>query len=172
MGTRRSMVTGITGQDGSYLAELLLDKGYEVIGMVRRSSTITFERVEHLQDEIEIIQGDLHDQSSLVGIVEEYAPDVVCVDRMFMVALKVPVEAPDDFRLVGEKRRSRRDVQRHQQRQQHCGGARPGHAQRQHRHQRAARRGVVTRLRRRHAPGYSCPEFSFRPGDGFLGHIG
>ena len=72
-----AIVTGVTGQDGSYLAEFLLSKGYRVIGMVRRSSTVTFGRVEHIQDDIEIIQGDLHDQSSLVSLIEEYAPDEV-----------------------------------------------------------------------------------------------
>ncbi len=72
-----ALITGITGQDGSYLAEFLLTKGYTVIGMVRRSSTVTFGRIEHIQDEIEIIQGDLHDQSSLVSIIEEYCPDEV-----------------------------------------------------------------------------------------------
>jgi GDPmannose 4,6-dehydratase len=71
------MITGITGQDGSYLAELLLEKGYRVIGMVRRSSTRTYDRIEHLQDDIEIIQGDLHDQSSLVEIMERYQPDEI-----------------------------------------------------------------------------------------------
>ena len=72
-----AIVTGVTGQDGSYLAEFLLTKGYRVIGMVRRSSTVTFGRIEHIQDDIEIIQGDLHDQSSLVSLLEEYAPDEV-----------------------------------------------------------------------------------------------
>jgi GDPmannose 4,6-dehydratase len=72
-----AMITGITGQDGSYLAELLLEKGYRVIGMVRRSSTRTYDRIEHLQDDIEIIQGDLHDQSSLVEIMERYQPDEI-----------------------------------------------------------------------------------------------
>ena len=72
-----ALITGVTGQDGSYLAEFLLEKGYRVIGMVRRSSTVTFERIEHIQDDMEIIQGDLHDQSSLVAIVEEYKPDEV-----------------------------------------------------------------------------------------------
>jgi GDPmannose 4,6-dehydratase len=69
-----ALVTGITGQDGSYLAELLLSKGYTVVGMVRRSSTVTFERINHIQDQINIVQGDLHDQSSLVEIIEEYEP--------------------------------------------------------------------------------------------------
>jgi GDPmannose 4,6-dehydratase len=72
-----ALITGVTGQDGSYLADFLLTKGYNVIGMVRRSSTVTFGRIEHIQDEIEIIQGDLHDQSSLVSVIEEYSPDEV-----------------------------------------------------------------------------------------------
>jgi GDPmannose 4,6-dehydratase len=72
-----ALITGITGQDGSYLAELLLSKGYRVVGMVRRSSTMTFERIQHLEDDIEILQGDLHDQSSLVNLIEEYKPDEV-----------------------------------------------------------------------------------------------
>ncbi|MBN2256724.1 MAG: GDP-mannose 4,6-dehydratase [Anaerolineaceae bacterium] len=72
-----ALITGITGQDGSYLAELLLEKGYTVVGMVRRSSTVTFERIHHIQDQINIIQGDLHDQSSLVEIIEEYEPEEV-----------------------------------------------------------------------------------------------
>jgi GDPmannose 4,6-dehydratase len=69
-----ALITGITGQDGSYLAEFLLSKGYEVVGMVRRSSTVTFERIQHIQDDISIIQGDLHDQSSLVDVIERYQP--------------------------------------------------------------------------------------------------
>jgi GDPmannose 4,6-dehydratase len=72
-----ALITGVTGQDGSYLAEFLLSKGYEVIGMVRRSSTVTFERIQHIQNDITIVQGDLHDQSSLVAILEEYKPDEV-----------------------------------------------------------------------------------------------
>ncbi|UCE00451.1 MAG: GDP-mannose 4,6-dehydratase [Chloroflexota bacterium] len=72
-----AIITGITGQDGSYLAEFLIAKGYHVIGMVRRSSTITFQRIKHIQDDITIIQGDLHDQSSLVDLVERYQPDEV-----------------------------------------------------------------------------------------------
>ncbi|MBN1665569.1 MAG: GDP-mannose 4,6-dehydratase [Anaerolineales bacterium] len=72
-----AIITGITGQDGSYLADFLLAKGYRVVGMVRRSSTVTFERIEHIQDEIDIIQGDLHDQSSLVSVMEEYLPDEI-----------------------------------------------------------------------------------------------
>ncbi|MEX2143106.1 MAG: GDP-mannose 4,6-dehydratase [Anaerolineales bacterium] len=72
-----ALITGITGQDGSYLAELLLEKGYKVVGMVRRSSTVTFERIEHIQDDIHLEQGDLHDQSSLVDVLERYQPDEV-----------------------------------------------------------------------------------------------
>jgi GDPmannose 4,6-dehydratase len=72
-----ALITGITGQDGSYLAELLLAKGYTVIGMSRRTSTLNFERIAHFQDDISLIQGDLHDQSSLVSILEEYKPDEV-----------------------------------------------------------------------------------------------
>lgn len=72
-----ALITGITGQDGSYLAELLLKKNYKVVGMVRRSSTVTFERIAHLQDDIIIEQGDLHDQSSLVDLLERYEPTEV-----------------------------------------------------------------------------------------------
>lgn len=72
-----AIITGITGQDGSYLAEFLLAKGYDVIGMVRRSSTVTFQRIKKIQDNITIIQGDLHDQSSLVDLIERYRPDEV-----------------------------------------------------------------------------------------------
>jgi len=72
-----ALVTGITGQDGSYLAELLLSKGYRVIGVARRSSTVTSERIEHLLDQITIVQGDLHDQGSLLALIEEYEPTEV-----------------------------------------------------------------------------------------------
>ena len=72
-----ALITGVTGQDGSYLAELLLSKGYQVVGMVRRSSTETSERILHIQDDITVVQGDLHDQSSLVSILEEHKPDEV-----------------------------------------------------------------------------------------------
>jgi len=72
-----ALITGVTGQDGSYLAEFLLAKGYQVVGMVRRSSTVTFERIQHIQDEITIVQGDLHDQSSLMVVLEEYKPDEI-----------------------------------------------------------------------------------------------
>jgi len=69
-----ALITGITGQDGSYLAELLLSKGYEVIGVARRSSTITYERIDHILDDIFVVQGDLTDQGSLLSLLEEYKP--------------------------------------------------------------------------------------------------
>lgn len=69
-----AIITGITGQDGSYLAELLLSKGYTVIGVARRASTPTYERIEHLLDRIHVIQGDLHDQGSFMALFEEYKP--------------------------------------------------------------------------------------------------
>jgi len=72
-----ALITGITGQDGSYLAELLLSKGYRVVGMVRRSSTVTYERIDHLLDDITIIQGDLTDQGSLLSIFEDHEPSEV-----------------------------------------------------------------------------------------------
>jgi GDPmannose 4,6-dehydratase len=72
-----ALITGITGQDGSYLSELLLGKGYQVVGMVRRSSTETMERLAHIQDDLLITQGDLHDQSSMVAMIEEFKPDEV-----------------------------------------------------------------------------------------------
>jgi GDPmannose 4,6-dehydratase len=73
----RALITGITGQDGSYLAELLLEKGYEVHGMVRRSSTEKFDRIEHLRDRITLHQGDLLDQRSLVDALRASRPDEV-----------------------------------------------------------------------------------------------
>jgi GDPmannose 4,6-dehydratase len=72
-----ALITGVTGQDGSYLAELLLKKGYTVIGVARRSSTVTSERIAHLLDEMTIVQGDLHDQGSLLAFLEEYKPTEV-----------------------------------------------------------------------------------------------
>ena len=72
-----ALITGVNGQDGSYLAEFLLQKGYHVVGMVRRSSTVTFERIQHILNDIDIVQGDLHDQSSLVACLEQYEPDEV-----------------------------------------------------------------------------------------------
>jgi GDPmannose 4,6-dehydratase len=74
---KRALITGVTGQDGSYLAELLLDKGYEVHGMVRRSSVETFERIEHLRDRMTLHQGDLLDQRSLVDTLRASKPDEI-----------------------------------------------------------------------------------------------
>jgi len=75
--TKRALITGITGQDGSYLAELLLQKGYHVIGMVRRSSTLNFERIGHLQDQLELVPGDLLDEVSMIQILRAHRPDEV-----------------------------------------------------------------------------------------------
>ncbi len=72
-----ALITGVTGQDGSYLAEFLLAQGYRVIGMVRRTSTINFHRIAHIQDKLELVPGDLSDQISLIRILEEYKPDEV-----------------------------------------------------------------------------------------------
>src|SRR5881392_4494318 len=77
MPARSALITGITGQDGSYLAELLLEKGYEVHGMVRRASTEKFDRIEHLRDRITLHQGDLLDQRSLVDALRAAQPDEV-----------------------------------------------------------------------------------------------
>jgi GDPmannose 4,6-dehydratase len=74
---RKALITGITGQDGSYLAEFLLEKDYRVYGLVRRSSTINFERIAHLQDKVELIPGDLLDQSSLITALRKAEPDEV-----------------------------------------------------------------------------------------------
>jgi GDPmannose 4,6-dehydratase len=74
---KTALITGITGQDGSYLAELLLEKGYRVFGLVRRSSTVTFERIHHIQDRIEFLSGDLADQNSLLYALQECKPDEV-----------------------------------------------------------------------------------------------
>jgi len=74
---RKVLITGITGQDGSYLAEFLLEKNYQVYGLVRRSSTINFERIAHLQDEIELIPGDLLDPSSLIAAIQKCEPDEI-----------------------------------------------------------------------------------------------
>jgi GDPmannose 4,6-dehydratase len=74
---KRALITGITGQDGSYLAEHLLGEGYEVIGMVRRSSTVTFERIAHIQDRISTVQGDLLDQASMIDLLRTWKPQEV-----------------------------------------------------------------------------------------------
>jgi len=75
--TKRALITGLTGQDGSYLAELLLEKGYHVAGMVRRSSTVNFERIAHIQDDLEIVQGDLLDETSLTDVLRRQQPEEV-----------------------------------------------------------------------------------------------
>ncbi len=72
--TKRALITGITGQDGSYLAELLLDEGYQVYGMVRRTSTVTTERVAHLEDKLEFIQADLTDLASVIDVIDTARP--------------------------------------------------------------------------------------------------
>lgn len=77
MAPKRALITGITGQDGSYLAEFLLARGYEVIGMVRRSSTVNFERIRHIQDKITLVSGDLLDEVSLIHILREHRPHEV-----------------------------------------------------------------------------------------------
>jgi GDPmannose 4,6-dehydratase len=74
---KKALITGVTGQDGSYLAEFLLEKNYQVFGLIRRSSTINFERIAHLQDRIELIPGDLLDQSSLLSALDRVQPDEV-----------------------------------------------------------------------------------------------
>ena len=74
---KRALITGITGQDGSYLAELLLEEGYHVCGLVRRSSTLNFERIAHIQDRVELISGDLTDQNSLFVALEQSNPSEV-----------------------------------------------------------------------------------------------
>ncbi len=74
---KKALITGITGQDGSYLAEFLLEKGYEVIGMVRRTSTVNFDRIKHIQEKVTIVPGDLLDQVSLIEILQEHRPQEV-----------------------------------------------------------------------------------------------
>ena len=77
MTQKRALITGITGQDGSYLADFLLEQGYEVIGMVRRSSTVNFERIKHIQERLTLVSGDLLDQASLIDIIDQTRPDEV-----------------------------------------------------------------------------------------------
>ncbi len=77
MSIKTAVITGVTGQDGSYLAEHLLENGYRVVGMVRRTSTVNFDRIAHIQENIELVPGDLLDQSSLTDIIREYQPDEV-----------------------------------------------------------------------------------------------
>ena len=74
---KKALITGITGQDGSYLAEFLLNKDYEVFGLIRRTSTVNFERIKHIQDNIELLSGDLLDQNSLINAIKESNPDEI-----------------------------------------------------------------------------------------------
>ena len=74
---KRALITGVTGQDGSYLAELLLERDYEVIGMVRRSSTVNFERIASIQDRLTLVSGDLLDEGSLISVLAEHRPDEI-----------------------------------------------------------------------------------------------
>jgi GDPmannose 4,6-dehydratase len=103
---KRALITGITGQDGSYLAELLLDQGYEVHGMVRRASTEKFDRIEHLRDRITLHQGDLLDQRSLVDTLRASRPaEVYNLAAMSFVALSwVQPTLTADFTGVGVTR--------------------------------------------------------------------
>src|SRR6266403_1108194 len=94
----RALITGITGQDGSYLAELLLEKGYDVFGLVRRSSVKKYDRIEALEDEIELVEGDLTDQTSLDHIVQSVQPDEVynmAAQRFVPVSWNQPVLTGD-----------------------------------------------------------------------------
>jgi GDPmannose 4,6-dehydratase len=77
MANKRALITGITGQDGSYLAEFLLKKDYEVFGLIRRTSTVNYERIKHIEDKITLISGDLLDQNSLINAIKESNPDEV-----------------------------------------------------------------------------------------------
>ena len=94
----RALITGITGQDGSYLAELLLDKGYEVVGMARRSSTVTFERIAHIQDRITLVSGDLLDEGSMIAVVSEHRPTEIynlAAQSFVMTSFSQPVLTGD-----------------------------------------------------------------------------
>ncbi len=75
--TKTALITGVTGQDGSYLAEFLLEQGYHVLGMVRRTSTVNFSRIAHIQDKITLVSGDMLDEPSLIAILQEHRPDEV-----------------------------------------------------------------------------------------------
>ena len=98
MATKRALITGITGQDGSYLAEFLLEKGYEVVGVVRRSSTVNFERIAHIQDRLVLVPGDLLDQGSLLNILAEQRPAEVynlAAQSFVMTSFSQPVLTGD-----------------------------------------------------------------------------
>jgi len=98
--SKRALITGITGQDGSYLAELLLEEGYEVIGMVRRSSTVNFERIAHIQDRIELVAGDLLDEVSLLAVLRDVG--TWAGDRIEHAGI-VPADLIGDLALLGRQ---------------------------------------------------------------------
>ncbi len=102
----RALITGITGQDGSYLAEFLLEKGYEVYGMVRRSSTENFERINHIKDKLEFVQGDLLDYNSLSTIIKTVDPDEVynLAAQSFVPASWTQPSLTAEFNAVGVTR--------------------------------------------------------------------
>jgi GDPmannose 4,6-dehydratase len=104
--TRTALITGITGQDGSYLAELLLEKGYRVVGMVRRASTENFERIAHIRDRVELRQADLLDQLSLIDLVRTAAPDEIynLAAQSFVPTSWVQPVLTADFDAVGVTR--------------------------------------------------------------------
>ncbi len=101
---KTALVTGITGQDGSYLAELLLEKGYRVVGMTRRTSTEVHERIEHIVDDVEIVSGDLLDQSSITSIVNDVRPDEILQSRGAVVRAGVLEPAGAHRRVHGAGR--------------------------------------------------------------------
>jgi GDPmannose 4,6-dehydratase len=95
---KKAFITGVTGQDGSYLAELLLDKGYEVVGMVRRSSTVNFERIAHIQDRLTLVSGDLLDEGSMIAVVSEHRPTEIynlAAQSFVMTSFSQPVLTGD-----------------------------------------------------------------------------
>jgi GDPmannose 4,6-dehydratase len=104
--SKRALITGITGQDGSYLAELLLEKGYEVVGAVRRSSSPNFWRIEHLLDRIQLRPADLLDQLSLIRLLADVEPDEV----YNLAAMSFVPASWDQPLLTGEFRRCARST--------------------------------------------------------------
>lgn len=87
---KTALITGVTGQDGLYLAEQFLEKGYRVVGMTRRTSTVTLERIAHLADDIKLVQGDLLDQKSLseaLRTIKPHAPRATCVRALLELAV-------------------------------------------------------------------------------------
>jgi GDPmannose 4,6-dehydratase len=96
--SKRALITGVTGQDGSYLAELLLEKGYEVFGLVRRTTTVSYERIEHIQDKINLVSADLTDLTSLVYTLREIMPDEVynlAAQSFVGVSFELPIYTGD-----------------------------------------------------------------------------